>query len=149
MEAVVIKISPSELARQLPELRLAIIQTYEDDLVITGKKTEEVKDVSRFEFGSKEERFPILQHYPELFELFTRLELRVLSQMHNRPLTKADHEYAIWERNSNYGKNGSSPGNLIAVALYKIRRKLVEYNLPLKFELTGKAGNRYWALVKI
>lgn len=70
-----IEIFPEDLARQLPELRSDIIQTYSKKLVLEGVEYR----------GNKEKRLDVLVGHPEWENLFTTMELSILAMLLDPP----------------------------------------------------------------
>ena len=73
-----ITLTPQELAKQLPELRLDILQIYDGPIVLAGKEVD-LKRPKEDEAVRLEERYPILKTHPHFEKIFTHKELLLLS----------------------------------------------------------------------
>lgn len=111
-----VRVSPRQLAQQLPELRLDILQTYDDFLWIDGAEMDEFDRLHIKYAGSKEERYPILAKEPNFIKVFSEKELYVISFLYERESTVEQLSYEIYEDFSHH--------NHVHVLLKNIRRKL-------------------------
>ena len=119
-----VKLSPRQLAEQLPELRLDILQTYENDLVIEGRefgkeepRAYDMPDPPTPQDGGMAQIFPILQVDARLSKFFTSKELTILNCIHTREYTMIQLAVVVM------GGDGIRECNNIAVHLKNIRRK--------------------------
>jgi len=56
-------LTPKELAAQLPELRLDILQLYDDNIILNGREVIAKEKPWKDNTKSIEERYPILKKY--------------------------------------------------------------------------------------
>lgn len=138
-----IRLTPQQLAEQLPELRTAIISTYDDYITLQGSIT----TPQTFEIGSKEERYPILTVEPSFINIFSGRELEVMSYFWKHEGQVSDCEYFIYEKNHAYTyknkktgyKSVTKGGNIINVLMYGVKQKLQLHAINWQFEKKGHA----------
>ena len=135
-----IKISPRRLAEQLPDLRLEILQTYEDDihlsgLPLTAGAVPETKPAAPI--GSPVERWSILHDHPELHNAIPEKQLSLASAMWKSQRTAEDLMDEIYGGPRFYSPTEHDGSNLIFVLLKNLRATLERRDLPFQIKKSG------------
>lgn len=111
-----IKITPHSLARQIPALRLAILQDLNPDEYVY-LEGEGIDSVSTF-----------VRDFPASLEIFTPMELHFLEALYQQGPTKTDSLRQFSSDESD--KSRKSFSNVVDIHLMNIRRKLEKHQLP-------------------
>lgn len=116
-----IKITPQQLAKQIPELRHAISLALPSDEYI------------RLDVEDDENTSEFLGKYPGMVRMFSPKELKVLSRLYRSPLPVARRDL------ENVCSEGTPHSNTIDVHIKNIRRKISYHKLPFEVEtVTGQ-----------
>jgi hypothetical protein len=129
-----IRLTPQQLAKQLPKLRRSILKHYADDVILSGKPTDRSKRMARF---APEKRYRILRDHPELLDLLPSRQLEIASALWRRRRTVEDLGIEIYESGvSKIGKLATA--NLVYVMLRNLRNTLAKHRLPLSLTKSGR-----------
>jgi hypothetical protein len=120
----------SELARQLPSLRTAIVQEFEEDEII-------------FIVGNtvSYKAHPLLKKYPNLIDIFSTVELAMLKEIYSRDVVPRS-ELRHFTR-SVITPMEPSYSNVVDVHIKNIKHKIKKYNLPFEVKTYRSLGVKF------